>query len=109
MTCNRTMVPLKFLTIFSTFQRLVGLYNLWIFPRDQETSVDFSTFLVSFCFAWVTSNPLNGQILYNKCLPLIVPRFSFFIEDFVGGNDDISKTWSRGPCDFVNSVRKLLQ
>ena len=31
--------------------------------------------------AWESLNPLIGQILHNKCIPLTVPRFSFSIED----------------------------
>ena len=38
-----------------------------------------------FCFTWVALNPLGGQILNCNYIPLMVPRFSFFIEDLVVG------------------------
>ena len=49
------------------------------FRQDRDTFARFSKFLMSFCVALVTLNPLSGHILYHSCIPLIVPRFSFFM------------------------------
>ena len=52
-------------------------------------------FLIVFCevvvVLWVTLNPSSGKILCNNCIPLLVPRFSFFIEELVVGFKDITK------------------
>ena len=53
-------------------------------------------------------NSLSGQSLHNNCIPLIVPRFSFFTEDFfVVGNGDITELGRDGYVTLVICVGKL--
>ena len=60
----------------------------------SSKSKSFRKFLIVACevlLCTVTLNPTSGQILCHICVPLIVSRFSFFIEDLVVGYDDVTK------------------
>ena len=57
---------------------------------DQEASVGCSLFLVMVLFHMGTFN--HGVAKPCNCTPLIVPRFSFIVEEnLVVGNNDVSE------------------
>ena len=104
------MIPGKIFTSFANFQGIVTVNDFRLPLRLQELLQAPSGFLRS-CFARMRLDPLSGQVLHHDCISMIVPKFTFFTENFVICCNQINKIFctkydsantssARGPCDF---------
>ena len=80
--------------------------TFWFLRRLQELHQALLGFLESFCFARVGLYPLCCQVLYHHGISTIVPRFTFFTENFVNRCNQVTKMFRSGhDCTSTSSAR----
>ena len=99
------MIPGKIFARLAKFQGIVGVNDFW-FPLGFQELLQASLGLLgSFCFSWAGLYPLCCQILYHHGISMIVPRFTFFTENFVICSNSISDFSALG----MTALARLLQ
>ena len=106
MRSGRSVIPWKFFTGFFKFHGIVCVNNLWLLWRFEEFSWTLFRLLWSFCFTRIRLNPLSGKILYHDSVSMIVPWFTFLIEDFVISRYQVTKLLCSSYCFASESSAK---
>ena len=85
------MIPGKIFTSFAEFQGIVSVNDFGFPGWFQELHYILLGFLGRFCFTRVRLYPLCCQVLYHHGTSTIVPRFTFFTENFVIRCNQVTK------------------
>ena len=100
-------------TMLAKLQWIVCIDNFCRVVTARETFANsFPSPVKSFFFARIRLNPLSGKILYHDSVPVIVSRFTSFVEDLVIYRYQVTKLfcsrWSFGLLQgaIVKLVRK---